>query len=105
MVNVIIVVKVLPTQSCPTLCNPIDSILPGSSVHGILQVRTLKWVARHSLLQGIFPTQESNLGLLHCRQILYGHCNSEQGPTNGLRKSKMAPGGGQWSGSLHMHGS
>ena len=28
-------------------------------------------VSRHSLLQGIFPTQESNPGLLHCRQILY----------------------------------
>ena len=28
-------------------------------------------VGSHSLLQGIFPTQESNPGLLHCRQILY----------------------------------
>ena len=28
-------------------------------------------VGSHSLLQGIFPTQVSNLGLLHCRQILY----------------------------------
>ena len=32
-------------QSCPNLCNPIDSSLPGSSVHGILQARTLEWVA------------------------------------------------------------
>ena len=32
-------------QSCPTLCNPIDCIPSGSSVHGILQTRTLKWVA------------------------------------------------------------
>ena len=32
-------------QSCPTLCNPIDSNLPGFSVHGILQARTLEWVA------------------------------------------------------------
>ena len=32
-------------QSCPTLCNPIDSLLPGSSVPGILQARTLEWVA------------------------------------------------------------
>ena len=30
------------------------------------------WSGFHSLLQGIFPTQESNPGLLHCRQILYG---------------------------------
>ena len=32
-------------QLCPTLCNPIDSSPPGSSVHGILQARTLEWVA------------------------------------------------------------
>ena len=33
------------TQSCPTLCNPIDCSLPGSSVHGIFQARVLEWVA------------------------------------------------------------
>ena len=32
-------------QSCPTLCDPIDSSPPGSSVSGILQARILKWVA------------------------------------------------------------
>ena len=32
-------------QSCPTLCDPIDRSPPGSSVHGILQARTLEWVA------------------------------------------------------------
>ena len=32
-------------QSCPTLCDPRDGLLPGSSVPGILQVRTLEWVA------------------------------------------------------------
>ena len=32
-------------QSCPTLCNPIDSSPPGSPVAGILQARTLEWVA------------------------------------------------------------
>ena len=32
-------------QSCPTLCDPIDSSLPGSPVPGILQARTLEWVA------------------------------------------------------------
>ena len=34
--------KVLVTQSCPTLCDSVDCSLPGSSVHGILQVRTLE---------------------------------------------------------------
>ena len=33
-------------QSCPTLCDPIDSSPPGSPVPGILQARTLEWVAR-----------------------------------------------------------
>ena len=32
-------------QSCPTLCYPIDSSPPGSTVPGILQARTLEWVA------------------------------------------------------------
>ena len=32
-------------QSCPTLCNPMDCSLLGSSIHGILQARILEWVA------------------------------------------------------------
>ena len=32
-------------QSCPTLCSPTEGSPPGSSVHGILQARTLEWVA------------------------------------------------------------
>ena len=32
-------------QSCLTLCDPIDGLLPGSSLSGILQARTLEWVA------------------------------------------------------------
>ena len=34
----------LVTQSCSTLCNLMDSSLPGSSVHGIIQARILEWV-------------------------------------------------------------
>ena len=37
--------KVLVTKSCLTLCDPRGCILPGSSVHGILQARILEWVA------------------------------------------------------------
>ena len=33
------------TQSCPTLCDPMDYSLPGSSIHGIFQARVLEWVA------------------------------------------------------------
>ena len=33
------------TQLCPTLCDPMDCSLPGSSIHGIFQTRVLEWVA------------------------------------------------------------
>ena len=36
-------VKVLFAQLCPTLCDPVDFSLPGSSVHAILQARILEW--------------------------------------------------------------
>ena len=55
--------------SHPILCNCMDYRPPVFSGHGILQART--WVGCYSLLQGIFPTQESSPSLLHCRQILY----------------------------------
>ena len=44
--------RVLVSQSCPTLCDPMDCSLPGSFVHGILQARILE-VGCHSLLQEI----------------------------------------------------
>ena len=55
-------------QSCPTHCDSIDCSLPGSSPG------KTTGVGCHLLLQGLFPTQGSNLylwHLLHCRQILY----------------------------------
>ena len=57
-------------QSCPTLCDPMDCSLPGSSVHGIFPGNGTGMDC-HFLLQGIFLTQGSNLGLPHCRQMLY----------------------------------
>ena len=57
-------------KSCLTLCNPMDCSLQGSSLHGIPQARILEWVAI-SLSRGIFPTQGSIPGLLHCRETLY----------------------------------
>ena len=36
----------LVVQSCPTLCNPMDCSMPGSSVHGLSQARILEWIAR-----------------------------------------------------------
>ena len=37
-------------QSCPILCDPIDASPPGSAIPGILQARTLEWVAISSKL-------------------------------------------------------
>ena len=53
------------TQSCPTLWDPMDLHSPWNFSGQNTGVGSL------SLLQGIFPTQGSNLGLLHCRHILY----------------------------------
>ena len=58
------------------LCDLMDCNPPGSSIHGILQARMLEWVAI-PFSKGFFLTWGSNLGLLHCRQILY--CLNHQG--------------------------
>ena len=58
------------TQSCPTLCFPVDCSPPGSSVHGDSPGKNTG-VGCHALLQGIFPTQGSTPGLPHGRRILY----------------------------------
>ena len=59
----------LVAKSCVTLCDTMDCSPSGFSVQGIFQARILAWVPIAS--QGIFPTQGSNLGLPHCRQMLY----------------------------------
>ena len=49
----------LVTQSCLTLCDPMDYSLPGSSVHGDSPGKNTG-VGCHVFLQGIFPTQGAN---------------------------------------------
>ena len=65
-------------QSCPTICNSMNHNPLGSSVHGIFPGSSTG-VDCHFLLQGIFPTKGLNLGLLHCRQIVY-HLNLQGSP-------------------------
>ena len=60
----------LVAQSYLTLCDSMDCIPPDSSVHGDSPGKNTG-VGCHALLQGIFPTQGSNPGLPHFRQILY----------------------------------
>ena len=60
----------LVAQSCWTFSEPMDCSPPGSSVPGDSPGKNTG-VGSLSLLQGNFPTQELNRGLLHCRRILY----------------------------------
>ena len=80
-------VEMLVAPLCPALCDPVDCNAPGSSAHGILQGQNTG-VGSSFLLQGIFPTQGQNPGLLHCRQFLYQL--SHQGSPNSFKiKAKL----------------
>ena len=101
-------------QLCPTLCDPIDGSPPGSSVHGILQARTLEWGAIafshysycHStkMISGILnfrtygPSQcgnalgFQNLGLRHLRTPLRGTLGSSlRSPAEGEGNEGFPP--------------
>ena len=63
--------KSLQSCPCPTLCDPIDGSPPGSPIPGILQARTLKWVAisfsnTHTHIKHIFFIHSSVHGHLGC---------------------------------------
>ena len=63
-------VKVLVAQSCSTLWNPMDCSSPGSSVHGILQARTLEWVAMPFSRLSCWPRNWTWVSCIG-RQLLY----------------------------------
>ena len=69
----------LVTQLCPTLCDPMDCSLSGSSVHGISQARILEWVVISSSRGSFWPRNWTQLSLSHCRQILY-HLSHQGSP-------------------------
>ena len=48
-------------QLCPTLCDPMDCSLPGSSAHGILQTRILRWVAITSSMGSSQPRNQTGV--------------------------------------------
>ena len=70
----------LVTHSCPILCSPWNS--PGQNTG----------VGSLSFLQGFFPTQGLNPGLLHCRWILYqlSHKGSPRGLTGAIKEISAA---------------
>ena len=85
-------VKVSVAQLGPTFCDPMDCSPPGSSVHGILQARTLEWVViPFSWEFLVFLTQGSNPDLLRFRQILYhlSHQGSTVSPQHRLIPSEF----------------
>ena len=58
-------------QSCPTLRDPMDGSLPGSSIHGIFQARVLDWVA---IVFSIFNLCFKNLFIFNWKVIVLQHC-------------------------------
>ena len=73
----------LVSKSCLTLCNPVHCSSAGSPVHEILQARIPEWGC-HALLRRIFPTQGSNLSLLHYRWVLY-HWAAREAPLSSYK--------------------
>ena len=63
----------LVTQSCLTLCDPMDCSPPGSSVHGILQSRILEWVAMPSSMGSSQPRDRTHVSYISCisRCVIY----------------------------------
>ena len=73
------IVGISVTQSCLTLCDPMDYSLPGSSVHGILQIIILEWVAISSSRESSQLRDWTQVSL-HCGQILY-HLSHQGDPS------------------------
>ena len=59
------------TQSCLTLCDPMDYSLPGFSIHGIFQAKVPEWVAISFSRGSSQPRNWTWLGVPYCRQMLY----------------------------------
>ena len=70
--------EVLIAQSCPILCRPMDCSLPGSTWNSSGKNTG---VGSHALLQGIFLTEGSKLGILYSRQFLY-HLSHQEARVN-----------------------
>ena len=67
------------TQSCPTLCNPMDYSSPGSSVHGTCQSRILEWIAISSSRGSSHPKDQTSISYINRFWFLY-HCATWEAP-------------------------
>ena len=64
--NSCVQVKVLVTESCPTLCDPMDYSLPASSLRGILQARIMEWLAIPSCRRSSQPRDQTQISCVFC---------------------------------------
>ena len=70
-------------QSCPTLCDPVDSSPPGSPIPGILQARTLEWVAISS------PMCENEVTQLYLTLSDPMDCSLPGSSIHGIRQARV----------------
>ena len=68
-------------QSCPTLSDPMDCSLPGSSIHGIFQARVLEW--------GVIAFSETNLRAETKKKKEFNHEVSEKENSNTISLKKL----------------
>ena len=73
----------LVTQSCLTLCDPMDCSPPGSSVHGILQARILEWVAMPSSGESSQPRDQTQVSRIAGRCFTLWATREAQGYWSG----------------------
>ena len=89
--------KVLVSQFCPTLCDPMDHSQPDSSVHGIFQARILDWVAISCSRASSWPRDWTQASLIEgkfftiwaIRKTLYQNLHSKNKRLFLLRKQSM----------------
>ena len=90
----------LSFQSCPTLWDPMDCSPLDSSVHGILQARTLEWVVMPSSRGSSWPRDRAPVSCGSCtgRRVLYRWATTEAQSNHtpiGMFKNKMSSGKGK----------
>ena len=84
-------------QSCPTLCDPMDCSLPGSSLHGILQARVLIWVSISFSRESSQPKDQTWVSCipgkcfnLWATRVAYSFSRESSPPRNWTRVSFIA---------------
>ena len=84
-------VKVLVTESCPTLYNSMDYSPPGSSVHGSLQARILEWVAISLSRGSSWPRDQTWVSCIAGRFFTFWATRKADCPQNTTRKTVQLP--------------